>query len=126
MNKNKKIILVTVGVMLVLILSVLLIRSPAADKPASAPTPPKQVEQTTATPAPAQKDYDDSHQKVDEMIDDATAALVERAPGMWGKIEHFWDWLTGFKTYHAIILILVLFFLVGVVFNDKNKNHQRH
>ncbi|AGA60011.1 hypothetical protein Theco_4007 (plasmid) [Thermobacillus composti KWC4] len=128
MSKNKKVALASVGVLLALILSVILIRSPA-EKQNPTPDPPPVSTQFQQQQSPVNepgKEYDETHQKVGQIIDDATAAIAERAPGWWDKIERFWNWFTGFSTYHAIILALVAFFIIGIIFNDKNKNHQRH
>ena len=126
LTRNKKVVLVSVGVLLLLIASVILFRHPAKDVE-QAESPPVTSMPATPEPAPtASGQYDNSHERIGKVIDDATAALVERAPGWWDKIVSWGDWFMGFKTKHAIIMILVAFFILGIVLNPKNRNNSHH
>lgn len=126
LTKNKKVVLVSVGVLLLLIASVILFRSPTKEVEPTE-SPPAITEPVAPDPAPtATGGYDDSHERIGKVIDDATAAIAERAPGWWDKLVSWGEWFMGFKTEHAIIIILVGFFFIGVVFNPKNRNNSNH
>ncbi|MFD2614702.1 hypothetical protein [Paenibacillus gansuensis] len=120
MSKNQKVIISSVGVLLALILAVLMIRSPVEKQIASDP-PPKQV----VTPAPQEttppKEMDDSHEKVAGLIDDASAAVMKEAPGLWGRVTESWNWFMGFDAKHAIILIGVMVFVVGILVSGNHR-----
>jgi hypothetical protein len=115
LSKNSKVIFASVGVLVALIVVVLMIRSPVKKQVTPEPT------EQTVTPAPTQKaaskpkEMDDSHNKVTEVIDDASAAVVKEAPNMWAKIVHSWNWFMGFDAKHAIILIGGMVFIFGII-----------
>lgn len=127
MSRNRKVIFASVGVLLALILAVLMIRSPVEKQVAPEPSP-KQV----ITPSPQvtpSKELDDSHQKVAGIIDDASAAVVSEAPNMWGRVKDSWNWFMEFDTKHAIILIGVLVFVLGILATGNHRgggNRNRH
>ncbi|MFD1130696.1 hypothetical protein [Paenibacillus sp. PDC88] len=126
MSKNKKVVLVSVGVLLLLIASVIFFRSPTKE---SQPEPSPSIvhtEESQESHGISSEEYSDSHDRVAKVIDDATNAIAERAPGWWDKIESWWDWFLGFKTHHAIILAIVALFIIGVVFNPKNRDQSRN
>ncbi|AWP25214.1 MULTISPECIES: hypothetical protein [Paenibacillus] len=127
MSKNKKVVLVSVGVLLLLIASVILFRSPTKE---TIPEPTSQEVHTEVSDPVGSTthsgEYQESHERVAKVIDDAKHAISERAPGWWDKIESWWGWFLGFKTEHAIIIALVAFFLIGIVFNPKNRDQSRH
>lgn len=122
MSKNKKIIFASIGILMALILSVLMIRSPG-DKEA-APVPEKQV----TTPAPqsdnAPKEMSDSHKKVAGIIDEASDAVVKEAPALWSRVVSTWDWFMGFDAKHAVILIAVVIFVFGVIASGGGKKRK--
>jgi hypothetical protein len=126
LSKNRKVVFASVGALLALIVAVLMIRDPAL----KSTTAPPQVESPAPTtePAPATdkpKEMDDSHKQVAGIIDDASDAVVAKAPGLWNKIVDYWNWLMAFDTKHAIILITVLLVVVGVIANGNNASKSK-
>ncbi|MGU3473138.1 hypothetical protein ACLBWT_18570 [Paenibacillus sp. D51F] len=125
MSKNKKVIFASVGVLLALILAVLLIRNPV--EKIVAPEPPAKVE----TPAAPQDNYkpnemDESHKKVASIVDEASAAVVREAPGLWGRVVDTWDWFMGFDAKTAIILIAVMVFVFGILATGGRSKRNQH
>lgn len=126
MSKNKKVVIACVGVLFILIAAVLFIRNPNERNVPAPDTPKQSAVQTPATSsAPAAKEQpvtDDSHDKVTKVIDQATNAVSESAPGLWGRVMDAGHWIMGFDTKHALILIGVAIFLCSIVIGgSKNK-----
>lgn len=129
MSKNRKVIFASVGILLALIMAVVMIRDPAV-KVAPAP---QEYETPVPTKSPASasekpKELDDNQKKVAEIIDSASDAVVREAPGIWSRIVDSWNWVMAFDAKHAIILIVVVLFAVGIIVNhnggNKNKRKQ--
>ncbi|WP_054943722.1 hypothetical protein [Paenibacillus ihuae] len=122
MSKNKKIVFASIGILIALILSVLMIRSPGEKE--VAPVPQKQV----ATAAPegdyTPKEMSDSHKKVAGIIDDASDAVVTEAPALWGRVIGSWNWVMGFDAKHAVILIGVMIFVFGILATGGGKKRK--
>lgn len=100
-------------------MAVLIIRSPNKDILA----PPKETSMVTSTPAPAPKEnvQDDSHDKVAKIIDIATEAVTDTAPGLWDRVTAAWKWLMGFDAKYAIILLGAGLFFCAVIIGGKKK-----
>jgi hypothetical protein len=128
LTKNKKVVIASVGVLIVLIASVLSIRNPG-QRIVQAPDPPKQTITQTPQPAsPTPKESpvsNSSHDKVTKVIDDASKAVVNKAPGLWAKVVDAGKWFMGFDTKHALILIGVCIVFVSIISGGKNKNKSR-
>ncbi|MDH6374277.1 hypothetical protein M2444_006127 [Paenibacillus sp. PastF-3] len=124
MTKNKKVAITCVSVLFILIAAVLLIRSPskldnsASDPPAistkTKPLPTPTVTEHPTTPS-------DSHEKVAEIIDYSSNAIVNEIPGLWARIQDSWRWLMVLDTKHALILVFVVIFIISLCFGKKNK-----
>ncbi|WP_336788357.1 hypothetical protein [Paenibacillus sp. MMO-177] len=119
MNKNKKIIFATLGVLIFLIGGLLLIRNPGVQKPIPEPI---QQEETVPTIVQDDKELDDSHQKVIAIVNDVADAAADEAPGIWNSVVDAWKWFEAFPSRYAIILLGVAVFLIGIMVN--NKSHQ--
>ncbi|QQZ64629.1 hypothetical protein JI735_33815 (plasmid) [Paenibacillus sonchi] len=125
MTKNKKTILLSVGLIIILIFIVLLLRNPEKNKsPAPQPTPaatvvassvPKASLQTT--PAPTSS----LHENVSQIIDLSAKTLSDEVPGLWNGLKNVWSWFTAFDAKHAIILTGVVVFLISVLWGGKKK-----
>lgn len=126
MSKNKKIVIASVGVLCILISAVLFIRSPGTK---TIPEQPVSIEQSTEvdTPAPSQKkpDRDESHKKVEKVIDQASNAVVETVPGIWARLKDTGEWFMAFDTKHALILLGFCIFVCAVLLGNKNKQNRR-
>lgn len=118
MNKNKKMVIASVGVLFILIAAVLLLRNPS-QRIGPAPDPPAQAV-TTPTPQ-VSKEYDESHEKVSKIIDKASTAVAEQAPGIWEKVVDTGKWFMGFETKDALILLGFGLFLCVIILGNKNK-----
>lgn len=61
-------------------------------------------------------DRDESHEKVENIIDQATSIVVERAPGFWEKVKNTGNWFMEFDTKYALILLgvsVIIFSVLG-------------
>lgn len=122
MSKNKKIVFASVSILFALISAVLLIRHPM-EKVALEP-PSQQV----VTPHPQEtpsKEMSESQAKVAEIIDDVSAAVVKETPGMLARVKDTWDWLMGFDTKRAIILISVMVFVFGLLATGNHRGSSK-
>ncbi|MEK5400258.1 hypothetical protein [Paenibacillus sp. FSL K6-2859] len=123
MTKNKKVAITCVSVLFILIAAVLLIRSPsklnnsASDPPAISTTKPLPTPTVTEQPTTPS----DSHEKVAEIIDYSSNAIVNEIPGLWARIQDSWRWLMVLDTKHALILVFVVIFIISLSFGKKNK-----
>lgn len=123
MTKNKKIIIASVGVLCVLVASALFIRSPDRSSVHEIIEPPKVIEATqdnnqqSELPPPR----DDSHEKVEKIIDQTTSAVSKQVPGLWARVTDSWDWIKGLDAKHALILSGAALFLCSVLIGSKNK-----
>ncbi|MEK4263964.1 MULTISPECIES: hypothetical protein [unclassified Paenibacillus] len=123
MTKNKKVAVACVSVLFILIAAVLLIRSPskldnsASDPPAIATTKPLPTPTVTEQPTTPS----DSHEKVAEIIDYSSNAIVNEIPGLWARIQDSWRWLMVLDTKHALILVFVVIFIISLSFGKKDK-----
>ncbi|MGP3788537.1 hypothetical protein [Paenibacillus sp. 1A_MP2] len=128
MSKNKKIVLISISLLVILTAAVLLIRTPSTHNtpvPEAVP-PPAKVEESAPTP-PKESNRDESHEKVEKVIDQATEVVVGTVPGIMDKLKSTGKWFMEFDTKHALILLGVGVFLVGVLStgnrnNKSNKN----
>lgn len=123
MDKNKKIILASVGVLFTLILGIWLIRSPGVNE--IVPEPTKQVEKETLPELPPPKEMDQTHEKVVALVDDVAGAITDEAPNLWVRVVGFWNWFEVFPAKYAIILILFGVFVVGMIANGRGKSNQQ-
>lgn len=126
MSKNRKVIIASVGIILALIVAVLMIRDPASkvtQEPPKIETPAPASKAFPATERP--KDMDDSHQQIAGIIDDASNAVTEQAPGIWNRMVDYWNWIMEFDAKHAIILIAVILVVVGVIVNGNNASKSK-
>jgi hypothetical protein len=121
LSKNQKVIFASVGVIMSLIVAVLMIRSPVENQVAPGPT-----KQAVTNPS-SQGDYkpkemDESHKKVAGIVDEASAAVRKEAPNLWKRVVQSWNWFMGFDAKHAIILIAVMVFVVGIIVSGGGRN----
>lgn len=121
MSKNKKIVLASVGVLFILIATVLFIRSPghAIEPPKE---PPKQaIERQNPAPIKEHTGRDDSHEKVEKVIDSASNVVTEQAPGLWLKVVDTFNWFMEFDTKYALILLGFCLLVIAVLQGGSNK-----
>ncbi|WP_090647758.1 hypothetical protein [Paenibacillus sp. UNC496MF] len=126
MRKNMKVVFISVGALLALIMAVLMIRDPAPRDEQHSTKIERPV--TTSKPAPEDgtpKEMDGSHQFVAGIIDDASHAVADKAPGVWSRMVDYWNWLMEFDAKYAIILILVGVMVVGVLINGNNASKSK-
>lgn len=129
MTRNKKAVLLAVGIIFLLIFLVLLLRNPEKNKsPAPAPTStpvattvPTEIPVVITSPAAAPAPTSSLHENVAELIDVSTKTITDEVPGLLGGLKNAWSWFTAFDTKHAIILGIVILFLL-TVFTGGKKN----
>ena len=123
MSKNTKVIAASVGVVIILISGVLMLRTPEKSK-SPAPTPTITV---SATPNPVavtvvpSSTPNDTQNKVVQIIDLTTETVADEVPGLVKSLKGVWSWFTAFDAKHAVILLIVVFFLGSVFLGNRNK-----
>lgn len=105
----------------ILIATVLFIRSPghAIEPPKE---PPKQaIERQNPAPIKEHTGRDDSHEKVEKVIDSASNVVTEQAPGLWLKVVDTFNWFMEFDTKYALILLGFCLLVIAVLQGGSNK-----
>lgn len=127
LSKNKRIVVISVGILLTLTIAVLFLRTPNNQKPSipEALPPPAAVQQVDPEPATESK-RDESHEKVEKVIDQATETVASKVPGLWDQVKNTGKWFMEFDTKHALILLGLGVFLVTVLSSGQgNKRDNR-
>lgn len=131
LSKNTRIALASVGVIVTLIIGVLLIRSPSTSpentvKKKTAETEVQQEQNPPKESINANKEYDESHKKIAEGLDQASDIVVKQVPGLWEKIKNTWAWFMKFETKHFVILVIaVIAIFVAVAGTDRGRNQKK-
>lgn len=124
MKKNTKIVLISISLLILLTALFLFIRTPSQNteedvvsqhtlEPTDQPVPEKNTFPETTDEV---KDRDGSHEKVENLIDQATSIVVDRAPGFLEKVKNTGTWFMEFDTKYALILLgvsVLIFSIVG-------------
>lgn len=117
MNKNKKIIITCLTILVALIVLVLMIRNPDV-KQTPEPTAPASHSEPTKPPP---KEMDTSHEKVIEIVDDISKEIGNQAPAILQRLADFWNWFEQFPTMYAVILLVVALVIIAA-FANGNKH----
>ena len=124
MKKNTKIVLISISLLILLTALFLFIRTPSQNieedvisqhtlEPTDQSVPENKPSPVTADEV---NDRDESHEKVENLIDQATSIVVDRAPGFWEKVKNTGAWFMEFDTKYALILLgvsVLIFSIVG-------------
>lgn len=123
-KKNTKIVLISISLIILLTALFLFIRTPSQNieedvvsqhtlEPTDQSIPENKPSPITADEV---NDRDESHEKVENLIDQATSIVVDRAPGFWEKVKNTGTWFMEFDTKYALILLgvsVLIFSIVG-------------
>ncbi|MFE5324685.1 hypothetical protein ACFQ88_39205 [Paenibacillus sp. NPDC056579] len=117
LSKNKRIVFLSVGILLLLILSVLFLRDPTE------PTLPKAAEEQVTIPEQKVEELpeqtpssdDGSQKKIQELMDELAEVGLEALPGAWENVREAGLWFFGFDTPYAIVLIILAILLVAII-----------
>ncbi|MCC3379299.1 hypothetical protein ACFQ5D_20570 [Paenibacillus farraposensis] len=147
MNKQRKIMLASFGVVTVLITSVFLLRQPEQNNTAPTTTEPvasqhqlpskddskvitKQNEIPNDSANHSQSSQvplkqSETHQKISGIIDTVSDSITNRIPSLWAGITNAWNWLLAFDTKHLVIFSVVVIFILGSLGGSRSKKDSK-
>ncbi|MBE3650812.1 hypothetical protein [Paenibacillus polymyxa] len=139
MEKQKKIMITSLGVVVLLIVAVLVLRQPQQDVDStaaisgtskqqvsvkentqSAPKPAAEQQRkskTDVSPSPTLPKQDESHEKVTGILDMLSDTVSSKVPSLWDGVKNAMDWLLAFDTKHLVILAIIIFVFLGSIGN---------
>lgn len=138
MEKQKKIMITSLGVVVLLIVAVMVLRQPqqSVDSTASISGKPKQQAsaqgslqsspqpatkqletKTNVSPSPPSRKQDESHEKISGILDTVSDTVSSKAPSLWDGVKNAWNWLLAFDTKHLVVLVIIIFVFLGSIGN---------
>ncbi|PYY30990.1 hypothetical protein [Paenibacillus illinoisensis] len=133
MKKNTKVVLISISLLILLTALFLFIRTPSQNTKQQ--EVPQQTTEPTVQASPENnsppvtdeevKDRDQSHEKVENIIDQATRIVVDRAPGFWDKVKNTGNWFMEFDTKYALILLGVSVLIFSVVGGEGSRKKNK-
>ncbi|MGW8444370.1 hypothetical protein ACWGXJ_26035 [Paenibacillus sp. S33] len=138
MEKQKKTMITSLGVVVLLIVAVMVLRQPqqsvdsttsisgtpnqqesvqGISQSASQPAAEHQETKTDVSPSPPSRKQDESHEKINGILDTVSDTVSSRAPSLWDGVRNVWSWLLGFDTKHLVILVIIIFVFLGSIGN---------
>lgn len=134
MKKNTKVVLISISLLILLTALFLFIRTPTQNRDQQ--EVPQQTTEPTVHASPENNsthvtddeviDRDESHEKVENIIDQATSIVVERAPGFWEKVKNTGNWFMEFDTKYALILLGVSVIIFSVLGGEGSRKKNKH
>ncbi len=135
LEKQRKIMITSLGVVVLLIVAVLVLRQPqqGVDSTAAISGAPKQQESVKentqsapkpaaeqqkkskidVSPSPTMPKQDESHEKVTGILDTLSDTVSSKVPSLWDGVKNAMNWLLAFDTKHLVILAIIIFVFLG-------------